>query len=290
MYFRGVLQGCDEVTLEFLRSTLGENIMPKLTINLKGVGICYYMAPFFKVLFPFNPDHRIKFAFKPMGQPTEIELAKEKRTVRIEASKADPFFTPPVFSEYIDLTKHVEAHDEIEKVLDWDKNGILLTINDGQFAPSSLSDCRYGLELKGGSETKRPVKIRFEGTVIIDDPRISIVIDPPLTGFPDPIIYDRDGEITFDNTCPKCPTKDDSFDFNLIYSVIKDTTTTRQFAMKRYFWDKPFFLAKLLEVVVWGLSSKKKALFGMSPLTNPPRFAVGLPCNINVATKPEKLP
>lgn len=290
-FFSTDLRGRDEITLKFVRSVQRENNMAKLTIHLKGVAICYYTVPLFKVLFPFNPDHLIKFLFNPVpGQPTEIGLGKASRTVTITTSKVDPLFTPPVFSDFIDITAPGDSHDEIEKLPNWDDHGVLLTVNDGEFVQSKLSDCRFGLRLKGGSDTKDAVRIRYEGSFEINDPRISIAIYPPLAGFPDPIMFEgRTEEVTFDNTCPKCPTDDDSFDFDMIYKVIKDTTTTRQFAMKRYFWDKPFFLAKLLEVFVWGLGAKKK-LFGIEPKTNPSRFAVGLPCNINVATKPEKLP
>lgn len=276
--------------------------MPKLTIKLTGTGICYYKNELFKVLFPINGDHQLRFRFKPKGQPTQIELGGVKnRQVAISASKAQPVFIDPTadFAGFIDITAPGQAHPDIRPLAEWNKSAILLTINDGSFSSSVGSDCHYGLEEKTEPkdtrrETMPPREIKFEAIVTIDDPDISMEVHPPLDGFPNPIKFDgTDQEISFDNTCPTCPTKDDSYDFDLIYQVIEEVPTGgsagRQLAMKRYYWHQPFLAYQLLEVTI-AYFTEEDGKSGIHQVNNPPKFAKGLPCNITTATKSWNLP
>ena len=181
--------------------------MPKFKIEIRGIALLFSKGKEWKVIFPFEGDHRVLFSsdIAPVGvidPPKNIPLNQSYRQITI--SLTDPIislFDRGPFDTFLDLTasySHPPETDPLSKVLNWNEVGVLMSVP--RAALRSIVN-RGSYRLVGGMENyeRDPGEMGYWADLVIEAKNLEVNI----TGSPaEPTrIYDSDAVLTFDNEC-----------------------------------------------------------------------------------------
>ena len=155
-----------------------------INIIIKGIGICYLKnvqgKDVFRVLFPFNECHSVKFSYETGGRTVFVgHLGKAKSKIEVTATSAASNLasvTEQFRTEVFDLTAgkaELTTHPQIYPKAGLDERGVVLTI------PSVSFDVRHTLRY-------------FD----VNSPEKMIIYVADSDGAPDQIINDLAHSIT----------------------------------------------------------------------------------------------
>ena len=247
--------------------------MATVTITIKGIAIVYSTAPNWKVLFPFNADHRVVLSGCGIHR---TELGFGQQVVSIGSTGSPSSDLPPGqphdgFGTFINVTDPAHCHTEIRTLNGWKNNGVLLTVANGSFKKLANTKSHYLLIDDNNNETRPSAFIGLSGQLTLSGDAISLDARGHVNFSQS---FNTNCTLGFDNECPGLIGDDDA-DFKMIYDVIEDALVPgRKFKLERELGDKPLTI------------EGGEKVFD----TDPKPGYEGLPCNILVASNPNGLP
>jgi hypothetical protein len=268
--------------------------MVTLKINIVGIAVCYFKESdnLFKVLFPFDTNHRVKLRagniYMELGSPN----------CRVSVTNAETKSEFPNFGGFLDITSPGKTHESVKTVEEWEKHGVLLGVTGAKFSELASTFCRFGLnDKRTGARALREMVIGYSGQLELKGSDIVMNVSSGSSTFP--IRISADTEIVFDNSCLTCPGENQSADFDMIYSVLEDKQdATKQFFLARHPDDmpkpSPGGTQGDMRISALQPGEQVETIPSIGRIghvdNNPLRATAGLPCNIVVATNPEGLP
>lgn len=247
--------------------------MAEFKIVFKGIGLFYSKNRIWKVIFPFDNCHEVKFSSDCRERPKGA-LKGAGRQVAITANNpTSQFENGNVFNSFINMTANY-SHRAIKKKRDWNNEAVLVSIENASFSLKELTRSRFGLK-RNNQWTLPPNHIGFSAVAVIRADSITI----SANGAADfPVTFDTDCEITFDNDCERGTSPSENSDIAMIYRIIEDADDpTVKFTVERHDDDKAPSGGKSLD--------KLKVTFN-----NPFPQEEGLPCHLVGGSDPGDLP
>jgi hypothetical protein len=236
----------------------------KATIFIKGIGMIYSEENEWKILFPFDDCHTVKY--KTSESEDAVSLAAPGRTVRIRAAQPTSVFKVGArFDDFLDITSSVAHKDGIRLKAAGELPTVLLTIENAEFSVASHTFCRYQM-LSSTQVLTHPREIAYSGKAEIDAGEITVETDDGEFQQ----TFNNDVIILFDNIClnPGDGTEPVS-DMKLLYDVIEDASEPgKQFTIDRDPAQKP------------GALLVDPNFTGFGDLDNVAPGKEGLPCNV----------
>lgn len=251
--------------------------MPTVNIIIKGVALCYRKDGMWKVLFPFDTCHKVKFSYRKDDNPAVklSNLAKANNVIEVTASgAADP--DQSASSNYrqhiLDLTSP-GMHSRISRKTDWNQKAVLMTIENAKLhiydyiqdhtgRPVPLVDTERPSEPQTldmvGHSVRAEISLNNAGIVRVRSEGRDILTTDPGASY----------TLTFDNDCKEPrPGKND---MEMLYKAIEEP-------------GKPWRM-----LLVGGRGSSQKD--GIIPFTDPPMPEEGKPCLAVGTGDPTDLP
>lgn len=197
--------------------------MAKFQIIFKGIGIVYSQKEMWKVIFPFDNCHEVKFSSDCKGTPNGSVKGKN-RQITITADEPDSSFKiGQDYDNFLDMTDS-DMHKAVMKKSDWNEQAVLVSVENAVFSQHELTKCRYIVKL--GDKTVKPSAILgYSGRADIEAKSITVYADG-VEGFP--VTFVDDCTITFDNECYNEETFRDESDIFMTYWAIEDKDDTEK--------------------------------------------------------------
>lgn len=250
--------------------------MAVVKVDICGIAMSYHKSDeIWKVIFPFNSCHTVKFKTKDDENGTA--LAQANRQIKITAvNPVSKFNVGESYEKFLDMTGEHSHSGGVRMKSDWQENGVVLTIENADFSVKDMTKSRYRLKDDQGRVTMPSAKIGHSGTAVIEAEKVIVEVNG-RGGFTK--TFEEDGTITFDNDC-RIETARNTSDFQMLYRVISDRNTAdRKFTLERDPQDDP------------GNSNAAGDKGNMGIMnTNPTPGEDGLPCNKVRISNPEDLP
>lgn len=260
----------------------------KATIFIRGVGMVFEDEGVWKVIFPFDECHTVKF--KESDQDPGISLAAPgggKVSIRaVEPSSS--FAVGDDFDDFIDLTAD-KAHCEGVVLKDKPDPFVLLSIQNARLSVGEHTFCRYHL-LDGDYPVSELKEVAYSAKAEIESRQL-VVEAEGVEGFPKTFDGADSIVLTFDNICPPEEDDDDETDedlqeepvsdLKLLYGIMQDARGNgKEFTIDRAEDEKPGN-APPPEPGTPGLSQRDND----NLLPGEP----GLPCNVVKGEKPRNM-
>ena len=201
----------------------------KITVIVKGIGLTYMKDGLWKVVYPVDSCHQLKFAYQKNAEKVvELgSLAAPGRVINIATTKAtSQSGTAKDLEEFVDLTADY-SHKEIVFKDDWRKVATEMILNNAVLSVGSLANSKFAVE-RDGEITHPPgifgavLKAEIE---IGDGGKLDIVIDGNSFKSFD---YEPEASYTliFDNDCHRLENinlmSTEEYDFQMYYNIIQD--------------------------------------------------------------------
>jgi hypothetical protein len=204
-----------------------ENAELTVRIFIKGVGLCYQKDNLWKVLFPFDDCHRIKFSSNDISTDA-VELAGPER--KIEVVVAGGTKLPPAIDESFDLFLNLTdsfAHESgVRMKKGWEANGVLMTIENAVFFAETTEN-EFTL-YEDGKPKKELGIIGHSSYVTInlkENEKLRVLVDG------EEIFATTAGiqpTLIFDNDCPHDEQRPGLNDFDMLYNIIEDSDADKR--------------------------------------------------------------
>lgn len=252
-----------------------------VTIILQGVGMIYQKNDLWKIIYPFDDCHTLKFSFHEDGKLDEAIIgslaAGNNTTIEIVTNLPSPGATEGEnFTKFFDLTE-ADAHSSgIQRIAN---NGVLLTIANATLDIYEMTQSNYVLK-ENGTIIKELGLIGYSAKAEIElgpGETFSILVNGSK-------ILEGESNLSyilnFNNHCYRPPNAfaEDTTDFLMLYDVLEDASIGgRRFEVARHPDDLP----------------PASSASGSSTLffdTNPAPLAKGLPCHKVRASRTNDLP
>lgn len=220
-----------------------------IKIIIKGLAICYHKNDgVWKIIFPFDNDHKINFNFKKTrtaessaGNIGEIEmsqiiteelvsrpisLAAGNREISIEAINALSPSNPEGdgFSEFIDLTANYSHSNGVKLKDDWRSRGVLMKIPNATFFMEQSTSKEFLLIAKNSAVGVDLGTIgEIVGARIVLNEGGSLALRSGDQDIIPPINFEESADYTliFDNDCATVNGKGKE-DFSDYYNLLED--------------------------------------------------------------------
>lgn len=266
--------------------------MAKITILIEGIALSYQKDNRWKILFPFDDCHNIKFSYSSGSEDQDFgPLAKANR--RIEIRTTGPVISThsvgTYYNDFIDFTANYSHKDGLEMLPDWNQYGILLTIQNALFRLFEFTNTKsvlrevsgivdpivFGPEIVGYSamahiETGEGGSVEL---VQIDDG-----VETPIKSF------SSDARLIFDNNCDEINPNSDT---EMLYQLVKgkDTDTQRFSSVRDP--DDPHIAQPQFSPI----QPQSQSILGIDNTENPPVASDddSVPCHKFRASKPDGL-
>jgi hypothetical protein len=281
--------------------------MAKITILIEGIGLIYEKADKWKVLFPFDSQHRVKFMWR-VGVQDNIELlAMEDGEINISVKYPENNHTvdTTIFNSFFNI-KDVHENGLATKS-DWNERGVLLSIPNATMSRRDETKSKFIVTKKGkkikdlgsiGYNAKAEIDLKEGGSLTVEAKNADgVFFSRTFSG--------QDLTIMFDNDCPTGLATEIT-DFAMLYSILEDIPTNpqdpkRRFSIERHPDSKPKLLFEINADSKLKLTTKSLSEFSSLAekfLINPRQFLntnlkmgeVGVPCHMVISDKTEKLP
>jgi hypothetical protein len=197
--------------------------MAKLNIIIRGIALSYHKGDgIWKILFPFDENHQIRFK----GSPSDagISLAQANRNIKITAE--NPVSTFEIGSDYenfLDLTADYSHKNGVVLKPDWRNKAVLMTIANAKLSVDEYTEKEHML-IKDGLITLEPTLIAYSGVAQIIGEKIIVEV----SNHPDfPKVFENDQTLIFDNDCAHGADRIGS-DFDLVYQILRDKQEAEQ--------------------------------------------------------------
>lgn len=214
--------------------------MAKITILIEGIGLIYQKESKWKVLFPFDSQHRVKFVWKEGGRNNIQPLAMEgcRINIAVDTPASSHTVNSNVFTEFFNITT---VHENGVKVKSfWNDLGVLLTIPNSTLSRKDPTNSTFIVTKRGrkirdlgqiGYSAKAEIELGEGGRLTVE------AKDAAGVTFFSKVFADQDFTIKFDNNCPNgAPTE--ITDFEMLYNILEDippaSTPKRKFSIERY--------------------------------------------------------
>lgn len=212
--------------------------MTKIAIIITGIALSYQKENLWKVLFPFNECHKIKYRYFTDGQWSHPSVPLASPNRRIEIRPTLPTTAHSIgnyYNDFIDFTGSY-AHNGGLDLLDWYNHGILLTIPNASFGIFEFINTKCVLE----ETTSSPNPTVF-GPEIAGYSAIAHIETSPQ-GYVDLVQIDGGEELVlqnfsadtylwFDNNCDQDTPTSDTF---MLYNLVKGKgADSRRFSSER---------------------------------------------------------
>jgi hypothetical protein len=196
--------------------------MATFTIRIIGIAIVYPKGEEWKVIFPFDDCHQIRFTDGRNYNNTPLALAE--RTIEFTTPvTASQFGKGKGYDDFLDITANY-AHfpQTLRKKADWPKHGVIMTIPNAVFSSLETNNSRYKLIEPGGGERRgfKKNSLSYYGKAVTEAGKLTMNI----SGY-GPEEYPESATLIFDNGCYREAAEEEHGDFKLIYNIVKDIRT-----------------------------------------------------------------
>jgi hypothetical protein len=258
--------------------------MSTITITFRGVAIGYKKGEVWKVLFPFNSCHTVKFLVREpdTGEETLIDnFGNAGNRIDLQAGAAVRNSSSPIHFDpnLYDLTS-AKTHGSLVRANNWSDRGVVLTLGPAEFSvvdylqdPDPYGSSPWLTDGKQEWPIERLVH-SVKATLVLEDGDSLNVISEGSTKLTTGA--DSDHDLIFDNDCPDLVANKN--DMHMFYQVVEDGHDP-----SRRFWIKGKGSALPSKQTAQDIDRKK-------PRSNPPNLAGGKPCLFVVASSAENLP
>lgn len=272
--------------------------MAKIAIIITGIALSYQKDDRWKILFPFNDCHDIKFSYSSGNEDYDFgPLAKTDRQIEIRTTGpvTSTHSVGTYYDDFIDFTADYSHKDGLEILPDWNQSGISLTIQNALFRLYEFTNTKcvlrevsgivdpivFGPEIVGYSAMAH-IEIGEGGAVEVVqiDDGVETLIES----------FSSDALLIFDNNCDEISRNSDT---EMLYQLVKGKDTdTQEFSSVRDPDDLPIALPQFLSVKPEGQS--KKDIF-LAEIFNTENSAVAsgddsVPCHKFRASQSDDLP
>lgn len=217
--------------------------MAKIIILIEGVGLIYEKNDgenpsenHWKILFPFNNQHRVNFIWKQEGHVNNEPLALEGGEINISVENAtSEHAVGDMYDRFFDV-KSVHTNG-VKLKPNWEKSGIFLSIPNARLSCvketlSTFIITEQGVQIPNNQATS----IGYSATAeIVLDANGSVKVEATKDNKPYFLktFAGQDLTIKFDNDCPSSPPTEIT-DFENVYNVIEDAMSSeRRFSLER---------------------------------------------------------
>jgi hypothetical protein len=198
--------------------------MAKIAIIITGIALSYQKNNLWKVLFPFNECHNIKFRYFTEDQWSHppVPLASPNRRIEIRPNMPTTAHSiGNYYNDFIDFTGNY-AHSGGLDLLNWYDHGILLTIPNASFGVFEFTNTKCVLE-ENTSSPNLPVF----GPAIVGYSAIAHIATSPqgyvdlvqINGNEETVLqrFNTDTYLWFDNNCDQDTPDSDTY---MLYSLV----------------------------------------------------------------------
>jgi hypothetical protein len=269
--------------------------MSEFTIIIKGVAASYIKDDAWKVLFPFNECHAVRFS---VGVDPGLLVERApipgmilgQQGVRIEISVSDPLTRTSEgtdYDDFLDLTGD-GVHDALEPRFDIaDMNAVMMSIDGAQMSPLDHVEagCRL-MNRDGSSSPKTPFqKTGNYGKAFIEGTELTIRVTGPDINFSS--TFSEDTTVVFDNDCIEQPIGEFG-DIDMLYNVLSDADQgSIKFMVEK---DPSNGVTGGVGGVAAHAGSNGTVTVATADGLIPENPGRGLPCNMFQISKPGRLP
>lgn len=219
--------------------------MKTFTIIIQGIALGYLKDNVWKVLFPFNDDHKVRLKFDnvradDIAGRLGIPLAGRNTMIRI--SVRNPGIAKAVeggkFNNFLDITNPDEAHTDVKVKSDdlSQLDAALLTIENAEFSTRDETTHSFRFVRRAGSPAApsnapfRKIGNFGEAKLTGDELTIEVTGDGAFAPFN--MTFTEDTTLILDNDCPKQTEADG--DSVMLYNILEDIADPRvQFKLEK---------------------------------------------------------
>jgi hypothetical protein len=201
-----------------------------LNITIKGICICYLKNSVWKVLFPFDDCHKIKFSYKKNNETetTPVSLASSNGSIVFEVQNATTTAQALTsFSKFVDLTDSFAHSNGLVMQTNWSNIAVEMEMPNAEFfaaqekgdfllldqtETNTIHD--YG---KIGTVVGATIKIDTGGSLSM---KVNGNEQFPLNNWEEGATY----TLKFNNDCDSMSPNDN--DFEMLYDIIGDAQSS----------------------------------------------------------------
>lgn len=292
--------------------------MAKVTILIEGIGLIYQKTfeanpenNRWKVLFPFDRQHRVKFIWRQEGHTNSVPLASENGKINIIVKNPDQsnHAEGTDFDKFLDINSvHTRGIKEKD---DGKDSRVLLTIPNAKLSCDNITDSKFFITKNGATHTVAtfPKQIGYSASAEINLGESGSVTVEAKNANDDTIFSKlfsgQDFTLKFDNNCLFGPPTEIT-DFEMLYDIIQDVDDTtgnprKKFSVERVEKAKSVGKVEIEKTDSLGFKdSLNKILSGdilkeiLSKLgilnTDLEPFVEGVPCHMATSSDSSKLP